>query len=391
MTAFLIRLFIKNHQNTEDLTIREHYGFLSNTVGILCNLALFAAKFAIGTWSGSISIIADAFNSLSDMSSCTVSLIGFKISNMPPDKEHPFGHGRMEYLSGLIIAFIIILVGLECAKSAVQKILQPDVVTFNYAILTVLLLSILVKFWMSRFYKRISVLIRSVAVKASSKDSLNDAFITGAALTSVILSTLSPVPVDGYIGLGVALFILYSGAGMAKEILDPLLGQPPDPALVQEIEKILLSSEGVIGVHDLIVHNYGPGRIIASAHAEVPADSDFVKIHDTIDLAEREISRKLRIHFVIHMDPIDTNDAYTRELFGVTQATVAQIDPALSIHDFRIVRGETHVNLIFDVAVPNAFGTTNKKLREDIDARLKAVDPHYFAVVTIDRGFGLVN
>jgi cation diffusion facilitator family transporter len=391
MTPFLIRLFIKNHQNTEDLTIREHYGFLGNVVGIFCNLILFAAKFAVGTWSGSISITADAFNNLSDMSSCTISLIGFKISNMPPDKEHPFGHGRMEYLSGLIIAFIIVLVGVECVKSAVQKIIQPDSIELNTAVLTVLGLSILIKFWMSRFYKHISILINSVAVKASSKDSLNDTFITGAALISVILSAFLPIPVDGYIGFGVALFILYSGASLAREILDPLLGQPPDPALVQEIEKILLSSEGVIGIHDLIVHNYGPGRIIASAHVEVPADSDFVKIHDTIDLAEREISRKLRIHFVIHMDPIDTNDTYTQALLSMTQSAVSQIDPALSIHDFRVVRGETHVNLIFDVAAPNAFNTPDKKLREDIDARLKAVNPNYFAVITIDRGFGLIN
>jgi cation diffusion facilitator family transporter len=388
MTRFLIALWIKNHQDVENPAVREHYGFLGNTVGILCNLLLFAVKFAAGSFSGSIAIIADAFNNLSDLSSNAISLLGFKLSNKPADDEHPFGHGRLEYLSGLVISFIIILVGIEFIQSSVQKILHPDTVELNAAVAAVLILTILVKLWMSLFYKKISVLISSVAIKANSRDSLNDAFITGAALFSLTVSRLSALPLDGYAGLALALFILYTGAGMTKELLDPLLGQPPDPALVKKIEDILLSCGEITGVHDLIVHNYGPGRVIASVHAEVPANSDFLKIHDTIDLAERRISSELNIHFVIHMDPVNTDDARTQELLAVTQDLISKTDASLSIHDFRIVPGETHTNLIFDLVVPHAFKESGEKeLKDKISAALQAVDPSLFAVVTIDRSF----
>jgi cation diffusion facilitator family transporter len=388
MTRFLIALFIKDPRSTEDPAVRECYGFLGNTVGILCNLILFAAKFAVGSFSGSIAIIADAFNNLSDLSSNGISLLGFKLSNKPADDEHPFGHGRLEYLSGLVVSFIIILVGIEFIQSSVQRILHPDAVALNAAILVILGLTILIKLWMSLFYKKISVLISSVAVKANSRDSLNDALITGAALLSLIISKLSSLALDGYIGLALALFILYTGIGMTKEILDPLLGQPPDPVLVKRIEDILMSYDEIIGVHDLIVHNYGPGRVIASVHAEVPAGSDFLRIHDTIDLAERKIAEELRIRFVIHMDPVNTGDERTQELLAVTQDVVSKLNDSLSIHDFRIVPGETHTNLVFDLVVPHSFKESGeKKLKDELSAALKSIDPSLFAVVTIDRSF----
>lgn len=387
MIDFLIHRCIKDADNTSDVKVRTRYGTLSSIVGIFCNLLLFAAKFLLGTLSGSIAITADAFNNLSDVGSSAVTLAGFKMASKPADKDHPYGHGRIEYLCGLLIAFFILMVGVEFVKNSVEKILHPEPIVFSYAVVAGLVISVLVKLWMNRFNTVLSKRIDSPSLAATAADSLSDAMATGVTMISVIASAFTDLPVDGVIGLIVAVMILKAGYEVAQDTLNPLLGSPPDPALVRGIKERMLTYPDIIGVHDLMVHDYGPGRIFVSAHAEVPANGDILSCHDTIDTAEREISRELGVQLVIHMDPIETECEVTNTLKKVVEEVIAGVDDTLSIHDFRVVIGPTHTNLIFDVVLPIESKWSPKELVDVIDRKIREVDGHVFTVITVDRDY----
>lgn len=387
MTRFLINLFIQNKNNTEDLKIREKYGILAGGIGICCNLLLSLFKFIIGAVTHSISITADAVNNLSDCASSLITVVSFKLAGMPADKEHPFGHGRFEYIASLIVSFLVLFMGFELVRSSAAKILHPEPVTFSFVGLIILLLSVLTKLWMSTSYRYIGNQIQSTTMIAASTDSRNDVIATAATILVMVFSYFSNFPIDGYIGLLVALFIIYSGIGLLKDTVSPLLGEAPDPDLVKSMEEKILSYEGVIGIHDLVLHNYGPGRTFASAHVEVPSDTDILESHDTIDRIERDISAQFNLSMVIHMDPIIINNEYVNELHEKIKQIVCEIDDNLSIHDFRVVDGPTHTNLIFDVLVPHKYPKSSIVLTEEITAGIKGINENYYAVITVDTSF----
>lgn len=386
MTKLLIKLFIHNPQIIDEKN-RYAYGKLAGATGIACNVLLFAVKLLIGIFSASVAIIADAFNNLSDAGSSVVTLIGFKLSSAPADKEHPFGHGRIEYLSALAVAALIIVAGFELFKSAIEKILAPALPTVNWVTLAVLAAAIAVKLWMALFYRHIGKKISSEALIASYTDSRNDVICTLLVLFSSVIGWQCNIAVDGYIGLLVALFIMWSGFLVIKDTVSPLLGQAPDPDLVEGITKTVLSFEGVIGIHDLIVHSYGHGRTIVSLHAEVPCTADIMKSHDTIDLAERALMENYHVIACIHMDPVDTDDTTTRELRLVAESVLAELDERLTLHDFRAVHGETHTNLIFDMVVPYELWDRQELLVAEIGKRIHATDSHLYAVITPEQSF----
>lgn len=387
MTELLIRLLIKDYQNTQDRTVRQRYGILGGITGIVCNLILFLAKLFSGLMTASIAIIADAVNNLSDAGSCIVTVVGFKMAGKPADDEHPFGHGRIEYISGLFISMIIMLMGFELAKSSVEKIISPEKIIFGWLPFGILILSAAVKLWMGFFNKALGKKINSAAMKASAMDSLSDVASTLAVAAGMLLARFADLHIDGYIGLLVALFILYTGFMTAKDTLDPLLGQPPEKEFVESIYREVLSYDEVVGIHDLIVHNYGPGRCIVSLHAEVPCNADVLKIHDTIDLIEQDLRQKFHCEAVIHMDPIVTDDKETNETKQKMADLVTIIDPSLNIHDFRMVKGPSHTNLIFDIVVPHKFRLNDKELKEAVAKAAKTLDPCYETVIHIDRSY----
>lgn len=387
MKNLLIKLFIKNSDNTNDLSVRTAYGMLSGFVGIVINIILTVAKFIIGSVSGSISITADAVNNLSDAGSSVITLVGFKMSKKPADKGHPYGHGRVEYVSALIVSFLVLIMGVELLKSSVQKIINPDTVTFSYAALIVLVVSILFKLWLAYFNNSIGKKINSTANKAIVTDSLSDTAATSVALISLVISKFSSVPVDGWFGLVVAGFIMFSGIDIIKDTVSPLLGQPPSKELCSAIEKKIISYDGVIGVHDLIIHNYGPGRLFASAHAEVPADVDILTSHDTIDLIERDIHREFNMLISIHLDPVITNDERINHLKAMANDIVKSINSEFSIHDFRVIDGPTHTNLIFDTVVPMDTKQPDYEINNLICEKLSKIDERYFCVVTVEHSF----
>lgn len=387
MTTFLIKKCIKDYQNTEDPAVRARYGSLSGIVGICCNVLLAGVKFLIGTLTGSISITADAANNLSDASSSIVTLAGARIANKPADDEHPFGHGRSEYIAALIVSFIILLMGFELGKGSIDKIFNPSDVTFSWLSFSVILLAIPVKLWMAYFNNKLFKKTGALSMKAVCKDSLNDCIATGATLIALLVSAFTKFNIDGYIGVLVAVVILLAGVNMIKEILAPLLGQAPDPVLVKKIEDKILENPVVIGVHDLIVHDYGPSRIIASAHAEVPSTMDINQIHDAIDNIEHEIQAELNIMCVIHMDPLVVNDEHINYLKDLTAGTINAIDPALEFHDFRVVEGETHTNIIFDLVIPHHYKLSSMDLKEQITCALKDADPKYCLVINVEHDF----
>ncbi len=387
MTRFLIKLFIKNKENIEDLKVREKYGILAGGIGICCNFLLSILKFIIGSVTHSISITADATNNLSDCASSLVTVVSFKLAGMPADKEHPFGHGRFEYIASLIVSFLVLFMGFELVRSSIGKIFHPELVTFSFIGLIILFLSILAKLWMSVSYRFIGKTIHSTTMIAASADSRNDVLATAATVFVMVFSYFSDFPIDGYIGLLVALFILYSGIGLLKDTVSPLLGEAPDPNLVKCMEEKILSYEGVMGIHDLVLHNYGPGRTFASAHVEVSSDTDILESHDTIDRIERDISAEFNLSMVIHMDPIITNDKRINQLHEKVRQIVCSIDSKLSIHDFRVVDGPTHTNLIFDVLVPHKYQKSSIVLTEEIREKIKELNQNYYAVITIDTSF----
>ncbi len=385
MTSFWARIFIKNHTETDNPKVRQAYGILCGVMGILLNVLLFVGKMAAGVLSGSIAITADAFNNLSDAGSSVVTLIGFKLAGQKPDSDHPFGHGRFEYISGLIVAFFILLMSFELLKSSIRKIMQPEQPECTLWIILILIASIAVKGYMALYNHRIGQKIHSVAMSATATDSFSDMFATAVVLASVLLAHYTDLIIDGYCGVAVAIFILIAGIKAAKDTISPLLGQAPEPAFVQEVTDIVLSHEGILGIHDLMVHNYGPGRVHLSLHAEVPADGNILEMHDLVDLIEHKLRDHLNCSAVIHMDPICVNDPETDRLRTIVCRVLEATDPVLAMHDFRIVKGPTHTNLIFDVVVPYNYKLTDGALTEILSYKIKAINPTFFAVIDVDK------
>lgn len=371
---------------TEDET-RAAFGKLAGWAGLAANVLLFFLKLLAGLLAASVSIMADAFNNLSDAGSSLVTLVGFRLSAAPPDKEHPFGHGRVEYLATLAVAGLILVAGVELFQSAMDKIVTPAEPRLQWVPLVILLVSMGVKWWMARLFRRVDARVHSGTLAAAATDSRNDILCTAVVLISTLIGGLTGVAVDGYIGVAVALFVLWSGFSVMKETVSPLLGQAPDPAFVQAVKDTVLSYDGVIGVHDLMVHNYGPGRLVLSLHAEVPCHVDMMKSHDLIDRVERELGERFHAITCIHMDPVDTDDERVGTLHMLTQTVAEDVDPALSIHDFRVVFGDTHTNLIFDLVVPFDKRVPSNLVAE-IERRLQVIDPTLNVVATVEHEYG---
>ncbi len=385
MTNLLVRLFIGSGGDTEDPEIRGKYGTLAGIVGILCNVLLFAGKLVIGTISGSVSIRADAVNNLSDASSNIVTLVAFRLARKPEDAEHPYGHARIEYLSGLAVAAMILLIGVELAKESIGKILHPEPVAFSWALVTVLVMSILIKLWMAVFNSSLGKKIKSTSLAATAADSRNDVITTGAVLLAAIVAKLTGLELDGYVGLLVAAFILWSGIGIAKDTISPLLGAPADPELTHLVKyEIQNYDPRILGVHDLMVHDYGPGQTFASIHVEVDRNEDVLEIHEMIDEAERMMLERHRIHLTIHYDPVVTDDAQLQMIRQRVMEILAEINPSLTIHDFRMVEGNEHTNLIFDVVVPDQLRGREKEIQQTLEQKLQTPEKRYHTVITFD-------
>ena len=385
MVNFLIKTFIKNSENTENPKIRQKYGTLSSIVGIICNVLLFLIKYAMGTLSHSISIVSDAFNNLSDCAGCLVTLLGYKMASKPADKNHPFGHGRMEYLTSLIIAALIIFVGIELLKNSVEKIINPVEIRFSFAVLFSLVFSISVKLWMAVFNAELGKKINSSVLTATAKDSKSDVIATSATLIALICSLFTALPVDGVMGLLVSVFILKSGYDIVKDTVDELLGKPADPEIINHIKEYVLKNDKIIGIHDLIIHSYGPGNMIGSCHVEVKSNESFTEVHDIVDSIEREIHNNLNILMTIHMDPIEVNDMLTNKCKKLVNNIIHSIDSSLDLHDFRIVSGESHTNLIFDLVVPFECKYSNEELKQKIDMQLSKENINYYTVIVFDK------
>ncbi len=388
MIDLIIKKFIKNYEHTEDITVRENFGKLSGVFTIICNLLLFAFKLLAGIISGSISITADALNNLSDMGSSLIVLLGFHLAAKPADPDHPYGHGRIEYISAFIVSGLILLVGIELLKSSVTKILHPEAITFTALSVVILAASILAKLLLYFFNNALAKKISSKALKATAQDSLNDALTTSAILVSVIVMMVANINIDAYIGLLMSLFILYSGIKTAKETLDPLLGEPLDKETALAIEREIMTFDTFLGIHDLVPHNYGPGRCFASVHVEVPANTDIVKCHEQVDLCEKLVAEKLGIILTIHMDPVETDNEKLNEAKEKMLSELVKLDPRLNLHDFRMTpKTEKQTNLIFDVVLPIDFSLSRKELKEKISAIAKNIDPTYVCVVEFDLDY----
>lgn len=392
-SKFLVKTFIKNSEDTKDVNVRNRYGFLGGVIGIIVNFILFIIKFSVGMLVSSIAVTADAFNNLSDAGSSVITIAGFKMANMPADEKHPFGHGRMEYLSALAVAFMVMLVGLQFVKSSFEKILHPEIINFEWIPFLLLIVSIFLKLWLAMFNKFIGKKIDSGALKASSVDALGDVFSSSCVAISILAAKFISVPIDGYIGIIVAFIIVYSGFTLVRETINPLLGEAPDPKLVKSIEDMMLSYDHIIGVHDLIVHNYGPGRCMASAHAEIPSDINIMEIHNIIDKAERDISKKLNIYLVIHMDPICLSDDEINDAYKEVSKIIKYNPLIKSFHDFRIVGEGNEKNLIFDIVVNSKYLSkisSEEKLKNEIIEAIKEIHPQYNCIITIDHDYSEV-
>lgn len=386
MTQLLIKLFVKDYQNTESESVRVRYGTLSGLVGIAINIILSVSKMIFGAITKSISIIADGANNTFDAISSIINLVGFKISGKPADDEHPFGHGRIEYVSALTLSFFILIMGVELIKTSIDKFRNPETVIFSIPAAIVLIISILAKLWLALFNRNVGKRINSVAVNAIVTDSLGDIAATTCSLIALISSKFTDLPIDAVMGIVVALVIIYAGIDIIKGTIGPLLGEPPEKEIVDRLEKLVMSYDGVVGIHDLVLHCYGHSKIYGSLHAEVPADIDILHSHDTIDLIERQVKEQLGIEISIHMDPI-INDERTHELKSEVNRIVKEICPEASIHDFRIVDGPTHTNLIFDALLPRKSPLTEQEFKDLITSKIKELDKKYFTVINIDRSF----
>lgn len=385
MIALLVKLFVKDKDNTQNPKVRENYGVLAGAFGIVMNLILSAAKFFIGLLSNSIAIQADAVNNLADMGSSVVTVIGFKMANKKADKEHPFGHARMEYVAGLIIAFIILIIGFSLFKESVMKIIEPQEVKFSYVTAIILVLSILAKLYLSHFSSTIGKRIKSKALSAGAADSICDVISTSAILVSMLVGHFFKVNIDGFVGVLVAGFVIYSGIGIVKDTISPLMGEAPDPEMVHDLSTKLLSYDEIIGLHDIIVHNYGPSRIIATAHAEVRADGDILMLHEVMDTAEREIGREMNIHLTLHMDPVEVDNEVLDTAKKRIAVIVSHFPEKLSFHDFRMVTGENNCNLLFDVVVPpHTQEKRMSEIRESISKKARELDNRYTCIIEFD-------
>ncbi len=387
MVDFLVKHFVRDYEKLDDGRVRERYGMLSSVVGILCNLIIFSSKLVIGTLVHSIAIISDGFNNMSDCASCIVTMFGYKMAAKPADKDHPFGHGRMEYLTSLVIAAVIVVVGCELLKSSVKKIVHPEAVTFSIAALVILIISILIKIWMGFFNKKLGTRIQSSVMLATAQDSFSDVFATLATLIALVASLWTDAPIDGIMGVLVSAFILISGFGIIRDTVDQLLGKPADEGIVNSLKEMVGESVVALGMHDLIIQSYGPGNLIGSVHIEVDAANPILDIHDAIDELERNIYEELHIRMTIHMDPIEVGNTEVEAYKRMMTEIVTAIDDRLSIHDFRVVSGPTHTNFIFDLLIPYDCQLTEVYIREQIDRRLEQYDRRYYAVVTFDKSY----
>ena len=387
MTKLLVRLFVKDSENVKDPAVRIRYGYLGSVTGIVLNVLLFAGKLAAGIISGAISVTADAFNNLSDAGSSIMSLVGFKMAAQPADEEHPFGHGRMEYVSGLVISFLIMLMGFELAQSSIEKIFRPQEMSFSWLTLTVLIVSVAVKLWMGLFNRNLGKRINSTSMKAAAADSISDCISTSAVIAALMVLYFFDVNIDSYIGLAVALFIFYNGINTFRDSLTPLLGTKPDKEFVLEITGRVESYEGIVGTHDMIVHDYGVGNLIISMHAEVPMEMDFKSAHELIDKIEDDLKKQYKCLVTIHMDPVAINDEKAMAVKAQVAEIVRQIDSRMSIHDFRMTDGKDRDNLIFDVVVPFKLDMTDAEVRETIGKRVSEIDKAYYCVINIDKDY----
>lgn len=387
MTKLLIKNFVKDYKNTTSPSVRSAYGKLGGFVGIVCNVILFILKIVIGTISGSVSISADAVNNLSDASSSIINLLGFKLSEKPADTEHPYGHGRYEYLSALTVAVFILVIGIELLKSGVGKIIHPEKVIFSLPLVLILTVSMLLKLWMMFFNNYAGKAINSKSLLATATDSRNDVITTAAVLASTIISHFTGYELDGFAGTAVAIFILISGVGLIRETVNPMLGTAPEPEYVQNIAAKILSYPGVLGIHDLMVHDYGPCRKFASVHVEMAAEEDPIESHDLIDNIESDFLNNENLHLIVHYDPILTKDELTNDIRKQVENAVHGISQYLSIHDLRIVPGTTHTNLVFDCLSPYEAELDDKELKLEISKRVKMINPTYNCVITIDKSY----
>ncbi|MBR6776130.1 MAG: cation transporter [Clostridia bacterium] len=385
MIKLLAKIFIKDNENYRLPAVRRSYGMLCGIVGICFNVLLFIFKFLAGTLSGSISITADAFNNLSDAGTSVITLIGFKLSGTKPDSDHPFGHGRFEYITALVVAMIIILMGFELATESVKKIITPSDIEFSYVTIVILAVSVLVKLYMALYNRRIHKKINSPSLSATAADSLSDCVATSVILVSAVIFKLWSINIDAWCGLAVSAFILYNGFKAAKETISPLLGQPPEKEFVDKINAIVMAEECVLGIHDLVVHDYGPGRVMISLHAEVSANADMMETHDAVDNVERRLRQELNCEAVIHMDPVLEDDETTNHLRGIVAELVSTIGEGVSIHDFRVVTGPTHTNLIFDIVIPYELKMDKKTVTEKVNALISSIDGNYYPVFNIDN------
>lgn len=387
MTEFLLSHFVKGYPEVNDPQVRTRCGNLAGMVGILSNLLLSAGKFLAGLLTGSVAISADAVNNLSDASSSIITLLGFRLAAKPADDEHPYGHGRTEYLSSLAVSVMILMIGVELAQTSFQKILHPEPISSGLLAVMILAVSILVKLWMAAFNRQVGKKIHSAALEATAADSRNDVISTGAVLLATLLQMQFGWKLDGYMGLAVAIFILWSGWGLVKDSIAPLLGQTPDPELVRHIADVTLSYPGVLGIHDMLVHDYGPGRQFASLHAEMPANADVLESHDTIDRIEKYFLEQEGLHVVIHYDPVVTDDSETGEARSFFAAEVKKIDPRLSIHDLRIVPGTTHTNVIFDLVLPRELDSRTAEIKHTLQELAREKNPLWLCVITAENSF----
>ena len=387
MISLLSRLFIKDHKNYTDPQVRQSYGTLCGLVGICLNILLFIGKYFAGTLSGSIAIVADSFNNLSDAGSSLVTLLGFRLAGKKPDPDHPYGHGRIEYISGLIVSFLILLMGFELAKSSIAKIIAPEPLQAGWLPALILVASICVKVYMFLYNRAVGKKIGSAAMSATATDSLSDSVATTVVLLSMLVAHFFHVNIDGWAGLLVALFILYAGYSAAKDTLAPLLGAAPDPDFVQRINDIVMAHPEVLGIHDLVVHDYGPGRKMVTLHTEVDGKGDFFTLHDAIDNIERELTAECGCHATIHMDPIESDNAEIAAMRERVAKLVQRIDPAITIHDFRVVPGKTHTNVIFDAVVPPGLPMSDEAVAQRIRMLVADAYPNHYAVVDIDQAY----
>lgn len=387
MNNFIIKHFIKNNDNIHDPSVRKKYGQLSGIVGIICNVLLCSAKIITGILFSSIAIVADGINNFSDAASSVITLIGFRLSSRPADKDHPFGHERYEHITGLLVSFLIIVMGGTILKDSLTKIISPDKINFSIITVCILIASILIKLWLYVFNKKISKTIDSVTVMATAKDSLNDVFSTSGVLLSVLAGALFNIQIDGFAGMIISIIVIISGVSLVNDTLSPLLGEAPKEELVKMLEKEIMSYRSVIGIHDLVVHNYGKSKCFATVHVEVPAKQSITVSHDIVDTIEIDVFKKHGIHLVIHMDPVETDNIEVLALKKAVTEKINSFSVELSIHDFRVVFGETHNNIIFDVVVPIDFFLDDKKVEEKICELIKEIDEKNNAVIQIDKKY----